>query len=257
MKKYFRWLGDMNESKKLLLFDVDGTLTEARKIITDDMIEFINKIKDNENIDIGVVGGSDIVKQREQLDRSWETFDYQFAENGLVAFKDGVFMESNSFAEHLGKNKMKRLINIILGILSKTDSTIKTGLFIEHRTGMLNVSPIGRKCTYDERLEFYEYDKIHKVRDKMKKQLEELFCDDNNIRVSIGGQISMDIFPNGWDKTYCLRFVENDYDEIHFFGDKTHEGGNDHEIYIDKRVIGHCVTNPSDTIKQVNEILNN
>ena len=25
----------------------------------------------------------------------------------------------------------------------------------------------------------------------------------------------------GWDKTYCLQFVEKDYDEIHFFGDKT------------------------------------
>jgi Eukaryotic phosphomannomutase len=26
----------------------------------------------------------------------------------------------------------------------------------------------------------------------------------------------------GWDKTYCLRFLpEADFDEIHFFGDKT------------------------------------
>ena len=27
----------------------------------------------------------------------------------------------------------------------------------------------------------------------------------------------------GWDKTYCLQFVEKEYDEIHFFGDKTFE----------------------------------
>ena len=40
------------------------------------------------------------------------------------------------------------------------------------------------------------------------------------IQFSIGGQISVDIFPEGWDKTYCLQFVENKYDEIHFFGDK-------------------------------------
>ena len=39
-----------------------------------------------------------------------------------------------------------------------------------------------------------------------------------------GGQISFDVFPIGWDKTFCLRFVENEgYNEIHFFGDKTHE----------------------------------
>lgn len=29
----------------------------------------------------------------------------------------------------------------------------------------------------------------------------------------------------GWDKTYCLRFVKDDFDEIHFFGDKTFEVG--------------------------------
>lgn len=39
-----------------------------------------------------------------------------------------------------------------------------------------------------------------------------------------GGQISFDVFPIGWDKTFCLRFVEKDeYKEIHFFGDKTYE----------------------------------
>lgn len=44
---------------------------------------------------------------------------------------------------------------------------------------------------------------------------------DYNLTYSIGGQISFDVFPVGWDKTYCLQFVEADYDDIHFFGDKT------------------------------------
>lgn len=39
---------------------------------------------------------------------------------------------------------------------------------------------------------------------------------------SAGGQISIDIFPKGWDKRYCLGHVEKDgYDTIYFFGDKT------------------------------------
>ena len=35
------------------------------------------------------------------------------------------------------------------------------------------------------------------------------------------------VAAQGWDKTYCLQFVREDYDEIHFFGDKTFkvEGG--------------------------------
>ena len=72
----------------------------------------------------------------------------------------------------------------------------------------------------------------------------------------MGGQISIDCFPKGWDKTYCLQFVENDcFDEIHFFGDKTSAGGNDHEIFEDKRTVGHTVSGPDDTMAQVKQVL--
>ena len=37
---------------------------------------------------------------------------------------------------------------------------------------------------------------------------------------SIGGQISFDVMPVGWDKSYCLKYLP-DFEEIHFFGDKT------------------------------------
>jgi hypothetical protein len=29
----------------------------------------------------------------------------------------------------------------------------------------------------------------------------------------------------GWDKTYCLQFVDKEFDDIHFFGDKTFQVG--------------------------------
>jgi len=77
----------------------------------------------------------------------------------------------------------------------------------------------------------------------------------NKLKCSVGGEISFDVFPLGWDKTYCLRFVEKQFEEIHFFGDKTSQGGNDYEIFNDKRVIGHTVTSPEDTAKLINEML--
>jgi hypothetical protein len=59
-----------------------------------------------------------------------------------------------------------------------------------------------------------------KVRTKMIDALQEKFGD-LNLTYSIGGQISFDVFPRGWDKTYCLRHVEKEgFKEIHFFGDK-------------------------------------
>ena len=42
---------------------------------------------------------------------------------------------------------------------------------------------------------------------------------------------------------------------IHFFGDKTSPGGNDHAIYEDPRTVGHAVTDPSDARRQVEELL--
>lgn len=66
----------------------------------------------------------------------------------------------------------------------------------------------------------------HKIRAAFIEKLRELCRPEDldlNLTFSIGGQISFDIFPDGWDKRYCLQFVENEeFEEIHFFGDKTH-----------------------------------
>lgn len=61
------------------------------------------------------------------------------------------------------------------------------------------------------------------VRVAFVKALKEKFPD-YGLTFSIGGEISFDVFPNGWDKTFCLRHVEDEkFSEIHFFGDKTHK----------------------------------
>lgn len=96
--------------------------------------------------------------------------------------------------------------------------------------------------------------KEHGIRRQFVEILREKFAH-LNLTYSIGGQISFDVFPSGWDKTYCLNFLaEGDYDEIHFFGDKTYEGGNDFEIFTHSRVIGHTVNGPEDTFRQCTEI---
>lgn len=87
------------------------------------------------------------------------------------------------------------------------------------------------------------------------------------------------MFPRGWDKTYCLRYLE-EFQEIHFFGDKTYkvhiqysshfttlnqyvwmsetsssilQGGNDHEIYESQRTVGH--TGQPHTHKNVDKFI--
>ncbi|KAK7687945.1 Phosphomannomutase 1 [Cerrena zonata] len=242
--------------KKLVLFDVDGTLTPARQGVSKEMSELLQQLR--KKVVIGVVGGSDFVKVSEQLlvpgSSVIEDFDYVFAENGLTAYKTGKTLPSQSFIKFLGEEKYKKLVNFILHYLADLDVPIKRGTFIEFRNGMINVSPIGRNASTVERNEFEAYDKTAGVRTAFVNVLREKFAD-YGLTYSIGGQISFDIFPNGWDKTYCLQHVADEkFEEIHFFGDKTYKGGNDYEIYSDPRTIGHSVTNPADTIRTLKEL---
>ena len=152
------------------------------------------------------------------------------------------------------------------------------GTFIEFRDGLINLCPIGRNCTQEERMEFFEFDKVvmknhphslthslipflkeHKVREKFVEAMEKEFAD-MGLKFSIGiiiiqnictihimtaaflflltcyfgvlffvlflylgGQISIDVFPQGWDKTFCLGLIDlTQFKEVHFFGDKTY-----------------------------------
>ena len=260
---------------------MDGTLTAPRKVVTLEMRQFMADLR--KKVTVGVVGGSDLAKAKEQLGEDYlEIVDWAFPENGLNAFKDGKSIAVQSFKDFLGEEKLKKLLNWILKYLSEIDIPVKRGTFIEFRAGMLNVSPIGRNCSQSERDDFEKYDQVHNIRSTMVSKLEAEFADyglkysigaarqgmnpilarffpvlssfffrfhraygicgilSNNSRCVqhvfglhlAGGQISFDVFPIGWDKTYCLQFVEPaGYKEIHFFGDKTYKGGNDYEIF--------------------------
>ena len=237
----------------LLLFDVDGTLSRPRNKIDHDMLMFLHNIK--KSVKLGIVSGSDLSKLEDQIGPDiLNFFDYVFSENGVVAYHKGSCFHSNSLVKHLGEDYYQQLVNQFLLILSETHLPIKRGNFLELRTGMLNVCPIGRSCSQQERDEFEQYDKEHHVRETIVEKIYQSFSHDLRFKASIGGQISIDVFPIGWDKTYCLQHLE-DIDEIHFFGDRIQVGGNDYEIANDNRVIAHSVTDPQDTRKQVEKLL--
>uniref|UniRef100_A0A3B3ZMT0 Phosphomannomutase n=1 Tax=Periophthalmus magnuspinnatus TaxID=409849 RepID=A0A3B3ZMT0_9GOBI len=159
-----------------------------------------------------------------------------------------------SIQAHMGEELLQDFINFCLNYMAKIKLPKKRGTFIEFRNGMLNVSPIGRSCTQEERQEFFELDKKEKIREKFVSVLKEEFKG-RGLSFSIGGQISFDVFPDGWDKRYCLGIVEKDhYSSIHFFGDKTKPGGNDYEIYSDERTIGHEVSSPEQTMQMCQQL---
>lgn len=128
---------------------------------------------------IGFVGGSDLAKQQEQLGTPdvnvTSLFDFCFAENGLTAYKMGVALPSNSFIRWLGEEPYKELVRFMLHYLADLDIPIKRGTFVEFRNGMINVSPIGRNASKQERKDFEMYDKEHGVRKEFVSKLRERF----------------------------------------------------------------------------------
>lgn len=242
-------------TKKIIaLFDVDGTLTVPRQGVTQQMHDFMQDLQ--KHVTVGIVGGSDYKKITEQLGACTSTaieniFTYLFSENGLVAYHNGKNVGETSMLGEIGEECYQDLTNEIFGLMSKVRIPVKRGTFIEFRKGMINVSPIGRQCSQEERDAFEVHDKTAQVRPAMVKALQAKFGD--KLTFSIGGQISFDVFPTGWDKTYCLKFLE-EFDEIHFFGDKTFKGGNDYEIFESARTVGHTVTSVEDTQEQCRKL---
>lgn len=239
--------------KSIALFDLDGTLSLPRQKCLPSMLDFLGKLR--KVCLVGIVSGSDLAKINEQIGKpAFEVADYVFSENGVQGFKDGKEIISKSIALELGEPKLKELINWVLRYIADLDIPIKRGTFVEYRKGMLNFSPIGRNCSLEERLAFNAFDKEHGIRETMAQKLREEFGQKFNLQFSIGGQISIDCFIQGWDKRFCLQHFDASKMQIHFFGDRTEPGGNDHEIFDDARTIGHTVTDPDDTIKQCREI---
>lgn len=214
---------------------------------------------------VGYVSGGTLKKQEQQLGHGsassvFSLFDFCFAENGLAAWRLGCRLPTTSFIEHVGEAEYKAFVNWVLRYIADLDIPIKRGTFLEFRHGNVNISPIGQGASHAESAEFEQYDREHGVRRIMIEAMTRQFAH-LNLRYAVGGTICFDVFPEGWDKTYCLQHLKSEkdrsgvvYSEIHFFGDKTYPGGNDYELYMDGRTIGHTVAGPEDTAEQIRNL---
>lgn len=77
----------------------------------------------------------------------------------------------------LGEDALQDFINFVLRYISELKLPFKRGTFIEFRTGMMNVTPVGRNCSKKEREQFNEYDCEHHIREKFIQALKKEFPD--------------------------------------------------------------------------------
>jgi len=122
----------------------------------------------------------------------------------------------------------------LLDELDYSQFTLKTGNHIEKRSGCVNFSILGRNALFEERKIYKEWDKLMNERidiaNRFNLEFPELFA-------FVGGETGIDISSKGSDKGQIIRDFSFD-DELHFFGDRMDEMGNDYPLAVEVKKRG-------------------
>ncbi len=230
--------------KRAFLFDVDGTLTDPLKKMDSNFVYFfLDWIK---NKDVFLVAGSDLEKVTKQIPSS------------VISRCKGVFSsmgnQLNINGNIIYKNNWKPPVKLLSELLTwhnKSPYKNKKKKYLEKRIGMLNFSIAGRESSIKERERYYKWDKVYGERESIVEDLSKKFP---KVDFRIGGMISIDIQPKGFNKSLATRWVRgNEGYKMVYFGDKIHEGGNDYDAILDlkenKDGEYHKIKSPEETKK--------
>ena len=204
------------------IFDVDGTLTPARESMEKEFHDsFISWVESQSGLgnNVYLVTGSDKEKTVEQVGlKVYNLVDGVYQNCGNELYKRGQLCKSNKWS------LPKKIEVKIDKLLQSSEWYGKSSGNKEARVGMLNISTIGRDCSIEDRAEYYLWDKENGERRRIANELNVTFP---SIEAVVGGEISIDIYPKGRDKSQILSDMIGD---TIFFGDKCYRGGNDYSI---------------------------
>ena len=209
--------------KRIFMFDIDGTLTPPRLPMTEEMVEmFEGFCKRNRVI---LVTGSDMKKVVEQVPKKIRDLVegiYTCSGNALTVGDEIIY--DREFEPPEG------LVRLLEDWLHYSHYPVKAGGHIELRSGMLNYSTVGRNCTQQQREDYEDWDRENGER---KILIERILYMWPSLDCAIGGQISVDIYPQGLDKSQSYNRVrgENPGYAIIFCGDRLMPGGNDYPFF--------------------------
>lgn len=208
--------------KTIYLFDVDGTLTPARKQMEMGFRNFFSKFC--EEFPVYFVTGSDRPKLDEQL-----PIDIRNAAQGIFTCAGTEFWRKADLVDQRHHEFDKELISTLERIIDLSPYKGRYGKHFEFRTGMVNVSIPGRNIPREGREAYYHWDRAYGERQAIIKSLARFFPE---YTVAAGGQISVDVCPKGWTKAQVLTRLKTWHPDCRFvfFGDKMGADGNDRPL---------------------------
>jgi phosphomannomutase len=201
------------------IFDVDGTLTPSRQQIDGEFYKFFLNFCRN-NI-VFLVTGSDREKTLEQLTPEiYNSCHTVFNCSGNDIWQGNRNIYTNNWV-------LPEAAHTVLSqCLTESGYAKRTGNHFEHRPGSCNFSIVGRNATLEDRSDYKAYDSNTKERDRIANVINLWFPD---IIASVGGEISIDVFEKGRDKSQII----NQFDassHLVFFGDQMGDNGNDYTL---------------------------
>ena len=221
----------MTKTHNKFIFDVDGTLTPSRQQIDSDFaVYFSNFCTIN---DVYLVTGSDKEKTIEQVGEEIYSLSkrvYNCSGSDVWEGETNVYT-SNWRLPHEAEKWLREQCRI-------SEFTLRTGLHIEQRPGMVNFSVVGRNATIGERKLYVEHDEDRDERNIIAELFKKDFPD---IEAVVGGETGIDIFPKGYCKSQIVKDFQSD-DVLHFFGDRQDPAGNDYslaKVILDNK-LGKC-----------------
>ena len=212
---------------KKFIFDIDGTLTPSRSCMD---ISFMAKfIIFSCKHDVYLVTGSNREKTIEQI--GLDVYNrakrvYNCAGNDIYERGNLVYRNPWTLPDDARR--------FLLDELDYSQFTLKTGNHIEKRSGCVNFSILGRNALFEERKIYKEWDEMMNERidiaNRFNLEFPELFA-------FVGGETGIDISSKGSDKGQIIRDFSFD-DELHFFGDRMDEMGNDYPLAVEVKKRG-------------------
>ena len=203
----------------IFLFDVDGTLTSSRQPMEPGFAAFFHDFVASNPVYL--ISGSDYSKIQEQVPQ--EILDKC---RGVFGCSGAQYHEHNRLVfskEHSFPDQLKKTCEVFI---EQSEYPVRTGTHIEERSGLLNVSVVGRNGTLQQRKSYFEWDRVCGERARFVRQIN---ASEMPYEASAGGEISIDIVPIGWNKSVAKKFIlsRNGDARLVFFGDRICEGGND------------------------------
>ena len=216
--------------KRLVAFDLDGTLAESKQAIGEDMAAWLARLL--EVAAVAVISGGDWPQfEKQVVSRLPGTADvsrlYIMPTTGTKLYRfDGMWRPV--YAEDFASDERDTILKALDEAAGKLGDERTWGERIEDRGSQITFSGLGQEAPLDAKK---AWDPDFAKRRQLQKDLQRALPD---LSINVGGSTSIDITRQGVDKAYGMRKLAEHADialeDMLFLGDAIYPGGNDDPV---------------------------